>query len=530
MTARKHTSLCGDWQFWVDAEAVLTPTQLPENTCRQIQVPGPWQAQFADLRSYSGPAWYRYQFEVPAEWLAQSLFIGFGAVDYRAEVWLNGRKAGEHEGGYLPFEIDVTSAARAGKNTLVVRVTDPPELFPEIPHGKQSWYGPLSGIWQPVWLEARPHRYIKSLKITPDGPEASLAVTLSQPLAKTDSLLYQIFTPDGVICAQVETAELNASLTVADPLLWDIDQPHLYTARVTVLAHGETDWLEEQFGFRTIEARDGQLWLNGRSLYLRGALDQDYYPDLICTPPSLEYVEAQFRQAREMGLNCLRVHIKVADPRYYTAADRVGLLIWTELPNWERLTPAAKQRGRETIAGMIERDWNHPSIIIWTIINEAWGTELATNPDHRAWLAEMFDWVKQLDPTRLVVDNSACFPNGHVNSDIDDFHFYAAMPDGTHLWDGWVDAFAHRANWLYGPEPDYQANRKNGAPLLVSEFGNWGLPDIARLRNHYGDDPWWFETGWDWGGGDVYPHAADGRFYDFHLDKVFGEYAGLARA
>ncbi|MBK8129192.1 MAG: hypothetical protein IPK53_09835 [bacterium] len=103
-----------------------------------------------------------------------------------------------------------------------------------------------------------------------------------------------------------------------------------------------------------------------------------------------------------MGLNCLRVHIKVADPRYYEAADRVGLLIWTELPNWAQLTPAAKQRGRETIAGMIERDWNHPAIIIWTIINEAWG-RAGNQPDHRAWLAEMFAWVKQLDPTRLVV-------------------------------------------------------------------------------------------------------------------------------
>lgn len=531
MSARTRQPLDGEWQFWVDAASSLTLAQLPsDDSCRQITVPGPWQAQFSDLRAYTGPAWYRRSVEIPAAWFERRIILGFGAVDYRAEVWLNGQKAGEHEGGYLPFDLDVTTVARPGKNELVVRVTDPPDLFPEIPHGKQSWYGPLSGIWQSVWLENRPAKHIRRVKITPDAAtgRVSVAVTTNQPLTKTDRVHVSFSSLQGAEVAAAAASAAELSATLPSPQLWDIESPHLYTARVTLQTETGEDTVVETFGLRTIETRDGRLWLNGRPLYLRGALDQDYYPDLICTPPSYATIENQFRQAKAMGLNCLRVHIKVADPRYYEAADRVGLLIWTELPNWAQLTPAAKQRGRETIADMIERDWNHPAIIIWTIINEAWGTELATNPDHRAWLAEMFAWVKQLDPTRLVVDNSPCFPNAHVKSDLDDFHFYAAMPDGAARWDAWVEGMANRAPWLYAPE--FQANREDGAPLIVSEFGNWGLPDIGPLLDHYGGEPWWFETGWEWGGGDVYPHAAGQRFYDLHLNKVFGDYAGLAAA
>jgi hypothetical protein len=530
MTERRRQSLDGQWLFWPDPMETLTPAHLPADKARQITVPGPWQAQFEDLRSDSGPAWYYRLFELPAGWRTDCLILGFDAVDYRAEVWLNGEKVGEHEGGYLPFELDVTAAARPGENELVVRVSDPPELFPEIPHGKQSWYGPLSGIWQPVWLESRSLKHIRQVKITPEAAtgQVLLAVTSNLPLAVADRIEAVLFSPDGRIVAETTVTTPDFTLVVDKPQLWDVESPHLYTARIRLKTEAGADTITETFGFRTIEARAGKLWLNGRPLYLRGALDQDYYPDLIYTPPSYEYIEQQFRQAKAMGLNCLRIHIKVADPRYYEAADRVGLLIWTELPNWVQLTAEAKARGRKTIAGMLQRDWNHPSIIIWTIINEAWGTELATNPDHRTWLNQMFAWVKQLDPTRLVVDNSPCFPNAHVNSDLDDFHYYAAMPDGMARWDEWVEAMANRAEWLYAPE--YQANGSSSAPLIVSEFGNWGLPDIGPLLAHYGGEPWWFETGWEWSGGDVYPHAVERRFDALYLQKVFGDYAGLARA
>lgn len=530
MHCRQQFALDGDWLFWPDETASLTPATLSADTARSIAVPGPWQAQFDDLRDYSGPGWYRRSVDVPAAWAGLRVILGFGAADYLAEVWVNGIEVGQHEGGYLPFELDITDAARPGENVLVVRVTDPPELLAEIPHGKQSWYGPLSGLWQSVWVESRPAQHILNVRLTPDAAAGvvSVDVATSHPLSSTDRVQVSIVLPDGAPVADGQSAGADLALSIADPQLWDVDTPNLYTATITLDSATGHDTVVDTFGFRTVETRQGRIWLNGRPLYLRGALDQDYYPDLICTPPSEAYIENQFRQARAMGLNCLRIHIKIGDPRYYAAADRVGLLIWTELPNWGHLTEASAKRGRETIAGMIDRDWNHPSIIVWNIINEAWGTELSINSDHRAWLADLFERVKELDPTRLVVDNSACFDNAHVKSDLDDFHFYAAMPEGAERWDAWVEELANRPPWLYAPE--YQANREHGAPLIVSEFGNWGLPDIGPLLEQYGGEPWWFESAYDWGGGDVYAHGAERRLRDLHLDKVFGDFTGLARA
>ncbi|RPJ28197.1 MAG: glycoside hydrolase family 2, partial [Chloroflexi bacterium] len=274
-----------------------------------------------------------------------------------------------------------------------------------------------------------------------------------------------------------------------------------------------------------------------------------YYPDLICTPPSQEYIEDEFRKAKEMGLNCLRVHIKVADPRYYAAADKVGLLIWTEVPNHILLSDEAKRRARETIAGMLARDWNHPSIGIWTIINESWGIDL-TDPSQRAWLAETYHWLKTLDPTRLVVGNSACWGNFHVATDIADFHIYYAMPDHHQQWREWTEKYARRPGWLFAHEykghaawrefardPWHASERPFAAeiqqrgdePLLVSEFGNWGLPDVTKLyEGNGGPAPWWFDTGLEWGDGVVYPRGIEQRFKDYHLDRVFPSLEALS--
>ena len=172
--------------------------------------------------------------------------------------------------------------------------------------------------------------------------------------------------------------------------------------------------IEDTFGFRTIETRDGRFYLNGEPLYLRGALDQDYYPDTICTVPSVEFLEDQFRKAKELGLNCLRCHIKAADPRYYEVADRMGLLVWTELPNGGMSTERSRGRKEKLLKGIVDRDCNHPSIVIWTIINENWGVDLVHDADHRDWLKRTFAWLKAYDPTRLVVDNSPLAPSFHV--------------------------------------------------------------------------------------------------------------------
>lgn len=562
---RSTIALDGQWEFAVDPEAALGPTDIHHVPRRSIHVPGPWQAQYPDLRQYSGVAWYVRRFSSAALAADQTAFFCFGAVDYHATVWLNGQLLGEHEGGYLPFELPAGAALRPGENELVVRVIDSatnagPFPFAEIPHGKQSWYGPIGGIWQSVRLEVRAAVHLTRLKITPNVAEscAEVAVLLNAP-APNDATLHLILTdPHGM--QHLTSYPLSPGiqsyqqmLSIADPFLWDTETPHLYTLEAQLSINERLpDSLSDTFGMRTIAtSQEGRLLLNGRPIYLRGALDQDYYPELIYTTFSDVELDAQFAQAKAMGLNCLRIHIKIGDPRYYAAADRAGLLIWTELPNWIELTPAAQERAWETLAGMVERDWNHPSIVIWTIINEGWGVDLAHNPAHRGWLAQMYRQLKALDPHRLIVGNSACFGNFHVVTDIEDFHNYYAFPDHYDKWRDWTAAFAQRPFWSfahqYANSADWRAyltypwngparpatldvQRNRTEPLIVSEFGTWGLPDIPHLVEAYGGEPWWFETGHEWGDGVVYPHGVEQRFRTFHLDKVFGDLSGLAVA
>lgn len=576
---RMRLDLDGSWDFFPDPEQIFQHNTLAQTTPHTIMVPGPWQAQFPHLRDYSGVAWYRRTFKLSDQQNTMpdsTYLLHFGAVDYHTTVWLNGQCIGEQEGGYLPFELTLDSALHLDdSNELVIRVIDPdddttrfPQFpFAEIPHGKQSWYGPIGGIWQSVYLEARPATHITRLQITPhvELEQIQAMVHLNQPASQPLDVYLTITDPHGHTSSYHEMLDpcssiCHTTLPIPHPLLWDLDTPHLYTLEaalrpVTATSDDDTvpvlDAFSSTFGMRTIAAAPtGHLLLNGQIIYLRGALDQDYYPDMLYTPFSDAELDAQCAMAKHMGLNCLRTHIKITDPRYYDAADRAGLLIWTELPNWEKLTPAVRQRALKTLKGMVERDWNHPSIIIWTIINESWGVDL-TNPHHRAWLAESYAYLKQLDPYRLVVGNSACFSNFHVVTDIEDFHNYYAIPDHYRQWHDWVQSFASRPPWTFAhsyqdiarwqeflsdpwnplPRPyAREVQRRGNEPLIVSEFGNWGLPDIAKLRAHYGGEPWWFETGIEWGDGVVYPHGIEQRFKMFHLDKVFPTLSDLAAA
>src|SRR4051794_7324910 len=527
-------SLDGTWDFLhVSDDRLSGPAEV-----RSIEVPGPWQAQFADLRMRAGIGIYRRHFDLPEDWLGHSLWLRFGAVFHNSAVWLNGAHVGSNEGGFLPFSFEVSEHLRPGWNEIKVRVdspTDNPAEFPEspfaeIPFGKQSWYGPLSGIWQSVYLERRVADHIKRLRIRPERATGDVQGKLFFATNLTDdvAIAIRVTDPTGAVVAEQEHAAragddtLSFDFHVADPKCWSPEAPNLYGLSVAMRRGGEAvDVVEEGFGFRTIETRDGKLYLNGEPLYLRGALDQDYYPDTICTVPSVEFLEDQFRKAKELGLNCLRCHIKAADPRYYEVADRIGMLIWTELPNGGMSTVRSRERKEKLLKGIVDRDGNHPSIVIWTIINENWGVDLVHDADHRDWLKRVFAWLKSYDPTRLVVDNSPLAPSFHVESDIADYHFYAAIPDHRDEWDKFVDALARRASWLYSPHGDAVISGRE--PLMCSEFGNWGLPYPDDLRREDGAEPWWFETGHDWGDGVMYAHGVQNRFTDWSLDRVFGD-------
>lgn len=521
---RQVLSLDGAWQFRHETDG----------RWREATVPMPWQAAYPDLRNTSGRATYRRAIARPSGLVGKVALLRFGAVSYSCEVRLNGVVIGAHEGGYLPFDCEIPVDLWRDANEVEVDcllpdgdvATAPEAPFAEIPHGKQSWYGPIGGIWQSVALELRSPAHILHMAVSADRLTGAVLASVEVTAEAVGATLHvEVLDPSGAVVAVADTpvsgATADVALTVADVRCWSPDSPQLYCVEA-ILTHGGThDSLGDTFGFRSIETRAGQILLNGQPFYMRAALDQDYYPEGICTPPSVAFLEDQLRKAKELGLNMLRCHIKVPDPRYYEVADRLGMLIWTEVPNVGFFTDAAARRMHETMEGILRRDGNHPSIVIWTLINEDWGTRLCEDPAHRAWLKDTFDWLKAKDPTRLVVDNSPCHGNFHVKTDINDFHYYRSVPERRAEWDALTAEFAVGADWTYTPYGD--GVRQGDEPLIVSEFGVWGLPDPAKVTIG-GQEPWWMETGGSWGDGAAYPHGIQNRFDTLRLGGVFGSF------
>jgi len=531
----ERVSLGGTWKFLTDPGGRLQPGDLASASgWRDIRVPGSWNSQFADLRDYGGYAWYQRDFVLPAAEPGARIRLVFLACDYQTEVYLNGELLGFHEGGYLPFNFDITNRARP-TNRLQLRVLDPPQKggehlpvrYNEIPHGKQDWYIQTGGLWQNVYLEVRSDPYIEKLRITPlEHGRVQVALTLAGERAISGAS-GRIRILDNQNATVVTTsfnwnsgATHTQTILVPDAKLWSPEAPNLYRLDCEI-GQRDKDRVEDRFGFRSIQARDGHLYLNGKPYFLIGALDQDFYPETVYSPPSREYVRDQFLKARQMGLNSLRCHIKVPDPLYYEVADEVGLLIWTDIPNFDKLTEASRKRLIDTFHGMLERDWNHPSLAILTIFNEAWGIDMRDS-DQRAFLKQTFADLKTAAEGRLLVDNSPCCENFHMASDLNDFHNYFAIPDNHRDFDRWVADFGTAPRWTYSPYGDSQ--RSGREPLIVSEFGNWGLPRI--------DQPvrWWFERGF----GDTRPITRPAgvleRFDQHHFRRLFRDYNALAEA
>ena len=535
-------SLNGDWCFLTDPQAKLTVQDLSSVTnYLPTRVPSSWQQQFADLRDYAGVAWYWRSIDVAPLGADEVALLRFGAVDYRADVYVNGQKAGSHEGGYLPFEFDITKLLKAGENLIAVRVADASKQakevegikYEEIPHGKQDWYVETSGLWQDVTLSVRPRMHLGPVHVTAgmDGKfsvkVAVRNVTVDLPIAETLRVKARLADPDGKEVwsggAELKRDQANYQFSgsIPNPRLWWTHNPALYSLEVA-LPTGDTQ--DYRFGFRTFETRGGKFYLNGHVIYLRAPLDQDFYPDTIYTPPSYEYLKSEMQQAKALGFNMMRLHIKVPDPRYLEAADEVGVLVWYEIPNWDMLTEDAKRRARETLEGMIERDWNHPSIVVVSIINESWGANLKDPIDSsaREWLKAAYDEAKKIVPGWLVVDNSPCCDNFHMATDIADFHNYNAIPDNASDFDRFLEDMARRPGWLFSPFND--AAPRGDEPLVLSEFGNWGLPRLGP------DKPWWFDRPFRPNLGITVPAGVNERFDAFGFSSLFPTYNDLADA
>jgi hypothetical protein len=555
--SRRSVSLDGTWQFVTDPdgdghERGLQDPDADWSDAEDVTVPHAWQ-EADDYREYTGTAWYRRAFEYDGE--GERALLRFGAVDYEATVYVDGHEMGTNREGYLPVEVEVTDHLSPGENTVAVEVTDPADLS-EIPHGKQGapWYTRVSGIWQSVTLEARPGTFVSDVRATPDLDDDTVTVDVTVDgdagTLESDVAIHK----DGrdVVTGTCDLDDGRGSLTlsVPDPTYWTPDRPELYDLTVELRADGDVvDRYNDYFGMRSVSADDKRLYLNGEPLYVRGALDQAYYPDTLYRPFDVDLLpddvagdeyatlfEYEIETAKELGFNLLRKHIKPAHPDFVEAADRLGMLVWQEPANPTVYTERSRREVREQFRGMVERDYNSPSVVIWSLYNEEWGIGLdqgnRTDPDHpdRLWndpekqdyLTDLYREAKEWDPTRLVCDNSGW---AHVATDINDYHEYYASPDRHGAWEDGLDKLLANPGENYGVEN----TPADDAPVLISEFGTWGFPDLRKLREHCGGDPHWFSH--DFLDDPLKrPEGVDGRFAATDLPDVFGDYDALADA
>ena len=490
----------------------------------KVNVPGCIGIEVPKLRDYRGEFFYKKNFNIKELSKDSVYYLYFGNVNYYSQVWLNGQSIGSHEGGYTPFSFDITRNLK-NNNVLIVKVLLPSDNgpnypFPEIPHGKQTWYGTAGGILGDVFIIKTSKNHIKNIYITPDIDDSQIKIKGEASVVNKDrTILFRTYDPNGQKVEEDRyslTEKFEQNISIQNLILWDIDSPKLYKLEVSILDKNKLiDKFSKYFGMRKIEIKDKKIFLDNRPIFIMGTLDQDFYPGTHYIPPSEEFVKNELILAKQMGLNCLRYHIKVPHPWYLKWADRLGVLVWYDMPNWDRSTPKAKVRGEKLLEEMVAYDYNHPSVIIRTIINESWGLDLPGNYEDRKWLENMYDKLKALDPTRLVVDNSPCFNNFHVKTDINDFHNYFAFPDRFSSTKLWVSDYASSPPWTFGPN----STRKGDEPLLVSEFGNWGLPDFSKLKSYYKGNPWWFVQGNLDNG--TSPMGVGERFKEYGLSSIF---------
>ncbi|MGP6170974.1 glycoside hydrolase family 2 protein [Microbacterium sp. A204] len=522
---RAAVSLDGAWLLHLPGDA----------ESREVMIPGTWTTQVAGYGDSHETVRFEREFEVTSA-PAGRLVLCFGAVNHTASVRVNGREIGTHSGAWEPFEFDITDAVSAGPNTIEVTVSYPPRFgsssepgFLEHPLGKQSWYGTTAGIWQSVVLEDRHPVHVRALSIRSDAATGTISLR-GAAAAEAESAQVRVLRDDAVVTTAaltVQGTEVSGDIVVVDPELWDLDDPRLYTVEVSLQSAGATtDVLTRDTGFRSFRSQGGRFFLNDREIYLRAVLDQDYHPG--ATPAADDFAawEDMLRQTKALGFNMLRVHIKRPDPRYYEIADRMGMLVWTELPSWMTWTPETAKAGHELLRSLIDRDGHHPSIVIWTIMNESWGIDLAS-ATQRAWLRDVFDDIEQYAAGSLVVDNSACEPNFHLRTHIDDFHVYRGIPESRQVWDAKIADFATRPDWTFSPHGD--AERTGDEPLVLSEFGNWGLPHVLDQYDDDGAEPWWFALGADWAFGAAEGTGLMARFRGLGLEDTFGSWEELVR-
>lgn len=478
-------NLNGLWDYAITSKNVTSPKAYQG----KILVP------FAVESSLSGVGktidknnllWYKTSFTLPSS-MKNTILLHFGAVDWRTEVFLNGEKIGTHEGGFDPFSFDLTPfLKKGGKQEITVSVWDPTDEGPQ-PRGKQLrkpegiWYTPVTGIWQTVWLESVPKTYIASTQQTPDIDTKALAVTADVKSMQTGDKL-KITALDGQtqVAEQEIDATGTATLNISNPKLWSPSSPFLYNLKIAVVRKGKIiDEVKSYFAMRKSSMgpdKNGvqRMLLNNEFVFQYGPLDQGWWPDGLYTAPTTEALIFDIIKTKEMGFNMIRKHIKVEPALWYYECDKLGMLVWQDMPSgdlgnqWEpnlgQMGGTDKDRTAESEA-IYKKEWNKimddlhnfPSIVVWTPFNEAWG-QFKTK--------EIAEWTKKKDPSRLV--NSASGGNHVITGDIVDLHHYPnpAMPRPD----------------LFGPTH----------AIVLGEYGGLGLPVEGHTWKK--DNNWGYQT------------------------------------
>ena len=487
-------NLNGTWEFAFDFGNSGRERKMWEAPAyeREIVVPFVPESKLSGIEyvDFIPAVWYRRTVTLPESWCRKCgrVLIHFGAVDYYAEIRVNGNLAGTHRGGYTPFTVDATEFLTDGENVLSVFAEDNGKS-PLQPTGKQVYYSyynsgchytRCTGIWQTVWMEYVPNNYVKNVKITPDIDAGKIDVLVS--LEGGNSAVASIkavasFGGEDVACAEAPVLGKYAQFSVAipDAKLWSLDEPNLYDLKITAGA----DEVSSYFGMRSVAINGYAIEINHKPVFQRLVLDQGYFPEGIYTAGDDGEFARDIEYSKKAGFNGARMHMKVFEPRFLYHADRLGYLLWGEFPNWglDESNPAALLSILPEWLTELERDYNHPSVVGWCPFNE---TGRNRNKD---LFRVMYQATRGFDPMRPIIDTSGYV---HVITDIYDVHNYDQNPE---TFAKAFEPLITGEGKVFINNPDHE--KYEGQPYFVSEFGGtyWNIDEDPSAAWGYGQAP-----------------------------------------